>query len=74
MFKGSNLLMHYVKVILILLSKNMFYQKIYILIFDIVVDDEVPQTPSQTIKWIEVIQEVVLPEVPQLNDPVIDKK
>ena len=40
----------------------------------IAVNDEVPSTSSETIKQIEVVKDVVLPEVSNLNESVITKR
>ena len=46
---------------------NLSYQKIYTF-WCYVVNDEVPSTFSQIDEQIEVVQEVVLPEIAKLND------
>ena len=47
--------------------QNMSYQKIYTFWY-YVVNDEVPSTSSKIVEQIEVIQEVVLPDMSKLSD------
>ena len=51
----------------------MFHQKKYTFWYCIV-NDEVPSTSSQIFEQIEVIQEVVLPGIPKLNDSALGKR
>ena len=69
-WEWSYWLMHHVKVILILLLKNMSHQKIHVLILPyFVVDNEIgiPSTFIKTTKQTEFVQKVVLPKVSKLN-------
>lgn len=63
--------MHYMKVILMPLLKNMSRNKIYILILFVIVDDGVGISIQQVYKF---IQEVVLPKVSNSDECLSNKK
>ena len=69
-------LIHYVKMTLILLLQNLSHQKMYILTIIIVSDGEgIQSTFSQeTVKQLEVIEEVVLLKASKLNRLAMKRK